>query len=79
MELLGESCGYILHRNAEGFIEGFKKKGSRMIGQANIGTGLSHVTTDCKTIEEFEQLMAANKKKSSIKPDQPKLFDDTIL
>lgn len=75
MELLGQSAGYTLHKNKDGFIEGFLKKGKREVNGSNAGTGLSHIVTNCRTVEEFEQLMAANKKSSiKTKPDAPTLF-----
>lgn len=71
MELIGQSCDYTLYRNKDGLIEGYKKKGKRVVNESNIGTGLAHITTNCKTIAEFEELMAANKKSSIKATDKP--------
>lgn len=70
MEMIGQSSGYNLYRNSAGEIEGYLKKGKQVVNGQDIGTGLAHIITNCKTIEEFEQLIAANKK-SSIKPKEP--------
>lgn len=73
MELLGEFSGYILYRNSDGFIEGYKKKGKRMVGEENLGTKLAHVVTDCKTVEEFEKIVNRAKLKPK-PPQQPTLL-----
>lgn len=76
MQLLGQAAGYYLHKNKDGFIEGFLKKGKRVVNDQNLGSGLSHIVTNCRTVEEFEELMASIKKSSikPIAPDAPTLF-----
>ena len=81
MELLGESGGYMLHKNKDGFIEAFRKTGKKIVNGQDIGNDLSHIVTNCRTISEFDELINANKKrKSSLPPQpQPKLFEDDEL
>lgn len=75
MEYLTQSCGYNLYKNSDGFIEGFKSTGKKIVNGAELATGMGHVVTNCTTVAEFEQLIAGNK--TSIKPkfpEPPSLF-----
>lgn len=75
MEYLTHSGGYALYKNSDGFIEGFKSSGKKIVNGAELATGMGHVVTNCTTVAEFEQLIAPNK--TSIKPkppEQPTLF-----
>lgn len=75
LEYLGESAaGYTLYRNKDGFIDAYKKKGSRKVNNENIGTGLEHVATNCTSVQEFEELFSANKKPTKLTDKPPELF-----
>src|SRR5690349_20798415 len=81
MEYICESNGYQLHRNKDGFIEAYRKTGKKIVNGQDIGNDLSHVVTNCRTVQEFDELFNANKArqkpKSSLPPqEQPKLFND---
>jgi hypothetical protein len=61
MEFLGESNGYMVYMNNDGFAEGYKK-----IGRGH-GSNCNHIITNQKTIEGFSRYVRGLREKIPLK------------
>jgi TRAP-type mannitol/chloroaromatic compound transport system substrate-binding protein len=89
LEYVGDFNDWKIYKNAEGYYEGWKSGGRKVNilkdtnnNQVSKRTDHNHIVTQAKDMSGFIKVVTdmeeRHKPKSSIKPDQPKLFNDDL-
>lgn len=85
MEHIGDYDGYQVYRNSEGFLEGYKKTGKKIMhvngNDINLGTDCKRIVTNAKTMQGYIDFYLGQKlKPKKVEPAPlPKLFDPENL